>query len=104
MIDHLGIIVSDYERARSFYEHALAPLGYELLVEVQGWAGFGEGGKPDLWISQGLCSTTVHVALRCESRAVVDAFHSRRSVRVAGQWAAWASADLSRALLWGLRA
>jgi catechol 2,3-dioxygenase-like lactoylglutathione lyase family enzyme len=28
MLDHLGIRVSDYAKARRFYESALAPLGY----------------------------------------------------------------------------
>lgn len=35
MIDHIGIEVSDYQAAVNFYKNALAPLGYELLMEVQ---------------------------------------------------------------------
>ena len=31
MIDHIGFPVSDYERAKTFYLKALAPLGYGLL-------------------------------------------------------------------------
>src|SRR6202044_209883 len=27
---------------------ALAPLGIELIAEVEGWAGLGNGGKPEL--------------------------------------------------------
>ena len=49
MIDHVGFSVSDYARAKAFYERALAPLGY-TLVTGQPAAGFGSGGKPDLWI------------------------------------------------------
>lgn len=33
MIDHLGIAVSDFERAKKFYEQALAPLGYAVVME-----------------------------------------------------------------------
>jgi catechol 2,3-dioxygenase-like lactoylglutathione lyase family enzyme len=54
MIDHVGFSVSDYPRAKAFYEKALAPLGYTLVMEVtaaqtgQPAAGFGSGGKPVL--------------------------------------------------------
>jgi catechol 2,3-dioxygenase-like lactoylglutathione lyase family enzyme len=32
MIDHVGFSVSDYARAKAFYEKALAPLGYALVA------------------------------------------------------------------------
>ena len=35
MIDHVGFPVSDYARSKAFYEKALAPLGYTLIMEVQ---------------------------------------------------------------------
>ena len=56
MIDHIGLCVSDYERAKAFYAAALAPLAYALVMEVTEvgpWAGFGVGGKPDFWIGKG---------------------------------------------------
>jgi catechol 2,3-dioxygenase-like lactoylglutathione lyase family enzyme len=31
MLDHLGFSVGDYERSKSFYEKALAPLGRPRL-------------------------------------------------------------------------
>ena len=34
MIDHVGFSVSDYACAKAFYERALAPLGYTLVMEV----------------------------------------------------------------------
>ena len=34
MIDHIGFSVSDYERAKAFYQTALAPLDYSLIMEV----------------------------------------------------------------------
>ena len=52
MIDHVGFSVSDYTRAKTFYESALAPLGYTLVMEViaeetgQPAAGLGSG-KPE---------------------------------------------------------
>jgi len=33
MIDHTGVVVSDFERSKAFYARALAPIGYELLLE-----------------------------------------------------------------------
>jgi catechol 2,3-dioxygenase-like lactoylglutathione lyase family enzyme len=41
MLDHLGIRVSDYARAKRFFESALAPLDYQVVME------FGAAGKPD---------------------------------------------------------
>jgi len=79
MIDHIGINVSDYDRSQGFYEKALAPLGYELLMEPEpGHGGFGRDRKPDFWIS-GLREPTtenVHVAFTAPDRATVDAFHA----------------------------
>ena len=54
MIDHIGFPVSDYARSKAFYEKALAPLGYTLIMEVAAdhtdsgspAAGFGKQGSP----------------------------------------------------------
>lgn len=83
MIDHTGVTVSDFGRSKRFYEQALAPIGYSLLMELPAvvtghtdGAGFGEAPKPDFWISRGAPNTPpVHVAFRVASRAQVDAFH-----------------------------
>lgn len=76
MIDHVGLEVADLAASRAFYAAALAPLGYQLLMEFEGVCGFGKGGKPDLWIAAGTPSPSLHVALRAEDRAQVDAFHA----------------------------
>ncbi len=41
ILDHIGIAVSNYKTSVDFYKKALAPLGYELVMEVQGFASFG---------------------------------------------------------------
>src|SRR6266496_5194207 len=71
MIDHVGFSVSDYARAKAFYEKALAPLGYALVMEAtaqetgQPAAGFGSGGKPDFWIrSQSISPSSQEIARR----------------------------------------
>ena len=54
MLDHVGIPVSDFERSKRFYEKALSPLGYGLIMEpTHGAAGFRRSGKPDFWVFQG---------------------------------------------------
>ena len=80
MIDHTGLDISDPVRSRRFYEVALAPLGYKVLMElplsITGGAlvlGMGVPPKPDLWIHQGSPQKPpLHIALRADSRAVVD--------------------------------
>jgi catechol 2,3-dioxygenase-like lactoylglutathione lyase family enzyme len=79
VLDHLGINISDYGRSRQFYERALAPLGFELLMEpIPGTGGFGREGKPWFWITDQRQPTTanVHVAFTAPDRATVDAFHA----------------------------
>ena len=76
MLDHIGLVVSDYAKSKAFFEKALAPLGYSCLMEFSGAAGFGAAGKPDFWISQGQSGKPpVHVAFAVTNRSVVDAFH-----------------------------
>jgi len=83
MIDHTGVVVSDYEKSRAFYEAALAPLGFTKVLEfpaaVTGHtdvAGFGEAPKAEFWISRGMPNNPpVHIAFRVASRAIVDAFY-----------------------------
>ena len=66
MLDHVGFAVSDYERSKAFYEHALAPLGLTLIMEPAGQAaGFGTAGKPWFWVeAQGTpVRGRLHIAL-----------------------------------------
>jgi catechol 2,3-dioxygenase-like lactoylglutathione lyase family enzyme len=83
MIDHSGLKISDPAKSRRFYEAALAPLGYRVLMEVPAEhtggmvvLGYGVPPNPDFWVAQGTPETPrVHVAFRAGSRAEVDAFH-----------------------------
>jgi catechol 2,3-dioxygenase-like lactoylglutathione lyase family enzyme len=76
VIDHLGIAVSEFARSKAFFEKALAPLGYEVLMTWDVYAGFGVKPKPDFWIAKGPLQPNVHVAFRADNRAVVDAFYA----------------------------
>ena len=80
MIDHIGIEVSNYQLAVGFYKKALAPLGYSLLMEVQGFAGFGlkkpEGPIANFWIQQGDNPTKkAHIAFTAPKRKTADGFY-----------------------------
>ncbi len=77
MLDHVNLPVADLERSKRFYEEALSPLGYELLMEhhISG-AGFGQAGKADFWIKQGAVGSAVHVAFASPDCATMDAFHT----------------------------
>ena len=76
MIDHMGVSVSDLPKSKAFYRTALAPLGYELLMEWEQFGGFGVAPKPDFWISDGTPNEPpIHVAFRAETRAQVDGFY-----------------------------
>ncbi len=72
MIDHIGIRVSNLERSIAFYTKALAPLGFSLVMQWETNAGFGIGGKPELWIDgRQAPKETTHVAFRASGRQLV---------------------------------
>jgi catechol 2,3-dioxygenase-like lactoylglutathione lyase family enzyme len=74
MLDHISLRVQDHSRAVAFYRAALAPLGYQVMMEYPGATGLG-ASMPDLWLmatDQPLNPT--HLAFSAD-RAAVDAFH-----------------------------
>ena len=83
MLDHIGLAVTDFERSKSFFVEALAPLEIALLVEVtaeqtggDAHAGFGIEGRPHFWIGNGQKPVGgLHVAFTAESRSQVEAFY-----------------------------
>jgi catechol 2,3-dioxygenase-like lactoylglutathione lyase family enzyme len=76
MIDHLKLHVRDVERSRAFYEAALAPLGYRVMLEpAPGVVGLG-ADRPDFWLAPDAeAAGFAHVAFRVEATDLVDAFH-----------------------------
>lgn len=94
IIDHVSLNVTDFERSKEFYGRALAPLGISLIMEFGKAAGFGKGGKPELWIGEGVTSfqsaeqlapiTPIHVCLRASTQEEVQAFH-RAAVEAGGK-------------------
>ncbi|MGD2132556.1 MAG: VOC family protein [Maricaulaceae bacterium] len=88
MLDHIGIKVSDYPRAKAFYDKALAPLGFVTIMEFEHegvqYAGLGKApgtgepaaGQPTFWFNGAdQTSAPLHVAFPAKTRADVDAFY-----------------------------
>ena len=77
MYNHVSLKVKDAKKSRTFYERALKPLGYKVIDESQGGAGFGAEDETTLWISEGGAhAPSVHVAFTVAERKQVDAFHA----------------------------
>jgi catechol 2,3-dioxygenase-like lactoylglutathione lyase family enzyme len=80
--DHFGFNVTDYAKSKAFYEKALAPLGYKVVMEItaeQGGpgGGLGDAGAPSFWMNQGRSlGNTIHVAFAAPDRKTVDAFYA----------------------------
>ena len=83
MIDHVSLLVSDFERSKAFYAQALAQTGHSKLVELPATpggdaptAGFCHADGSDFWIRQGDATRPpMHIAFRVPSRKAVDAFY-----------------------------
>ncbi len=82
MIDHVGINVSDWGKAKAFYDAAMGAIGARLLVVVpmEHTGGVHVGGygrqKPDFWLHEGgETGPGRHYAFTVQSRAEVDAFY-----------------------------
>ena len=83
MIDHTGINVSNPALSRTFYDKALAPINYKVIIEVPKEftgglvaLGYGEPPKADFWMVEGTPNTPrIHIAFRAESRKQVDEFY-----------------------------
>jgi len=84
MLDHIGLTVSDFARARAFYDAALAPLGVAMVMEVtpeqtggSSHLGYGSDGKPYFWIGDaGAVKATCRAPVVAPDRATVDAFYA----------------------------
>jgi catechol 2,3-dioxygenase-like lactoylglutathione lyase family enzyme len=84
MLDHLGIQVADFDKAASFYDAVLAPLGAKRLLEpAPQVVGFGVD-FPHFWIgaeeTHGDVRQEAHIAFTAPSR---DAVHAFRDAAVA---------------------
>ena len=77
MIDHMTLRVRDVAKSKAFYLAALAPLGYEVLMEWEGFCGLGAKKKPDFWLApiEDRRYSQLHIAFRAPNRKAVHEFH-----------------------------
>ncbi len=77
MIEHISVPVSDYQKSKAFYQHTLAPLGYELIRDYGPQAGgFCEGDSTSFWIiKKDEAIQPMHVALGAPSKEAVQTFY-----------------------------
>lgn len=85
MIDHIGLSVADYAKAKAFYDAVMPTIGASCVMAVTAadtggtyeGAGYGIGGKPSFWIGTGgRTQGSLHIAFVAKSRSAVDAFHA----------------------------
>lgn len=84
MLSHLSLGVSDLERAATFYDAVLAPLGSVRVWSYPTAAGFGAAGGPDKLALFAKPDATVplaagpgfHLCFTAPSQQAVDAFHA----------------------------
>ncbi|MGH8962085.1 MAG: VOC family protein [Jatrophihabitantaceae bacterium] len=91
-LDHVTVSASDFALSLAFYDAALGALGLHRVVELGDEeedgaelevAAWGTGDVAVLWLVAGAAPTRgVHLALRADSPADVEAFH--RSALAAG--------------------
>jgi catechol 2,3-dioxygenase-like lactoylglutathione lyase family enzyme len=73
MLDHIGLAVSDVGKSKSFFQAALAPFGYKVLMDFGEAVGLGQD-RPDFWIAKGAAAKS-HIAFAAANRATVKAFY-----------------------------
>jgi catechol 2,3-dioxygenase-like lactoylglutathione lyase family enzyme len=83
MLDHVGILTTDWEKSKAFYDAAFAPMGITMLaiVPTEYTGGVKVGGygrtKPDFWITESAeAGPGRHYAFSANSAAEVDAFYA----------------------------
>jgi predicted lactoylglutathione lyase len=79
MIDHASAGVSNIATAKELYRAMLAPLGYELKMDLPDYkaAGFGTTNekRSDFWLGEVQAPSKVHIAFAANSKEMVDAFY-----------------------------
>jgi catechol 2,3-dioxygenase-like lactoylglutathione lyase family enzyme len=85
VLDHIGLSVADYPKAKAFYDAVMPTIGASCVMAVTAeetggtyeGAGYGLNGKPSFWIGTGgRTKGSLHIAFVAESRAAVDAFYA----------------------------
>ena len=73
MLDHLAIGVRDMAASRAFYEAALAPLGFAVVMERDDRIAFGPTQRPIFFLVDREPGAGIHIAFQASDRAAVSA-------------------------------
>jgi catechol 2,3-dioxygenase-like lactoylglutathione lyase family enzyme len=77
-IDHVILPVRDYAASKRFYEEALRPLGFVLMLDWRdgrrAWFGIA-GSASSLWVAESDAAGSLELCLGAEDPEAVDAFH-----------------------------
>ena len=79
ILDHITLLVSDFETSKRFYQAALAPLGIDIATEFDHVAGFGRDGKGEFWLhgsAPAQAQQPMHIAFAAQNREQVRAFYA----------------------------
>ncbi|WOC16273.1 VOC family protein [Pseudochrobactrum sp. MP213Fo] len=79
MLDQIGFMVANKNKAQAFYTAALAPLGIDAVAEFGNWQGYGRQGKPEFWIGSQKGTAYqghMHLAFLAGTRSEVERFYS----------------------------
>lgn len=82
MFDHVSVGVDDVEKARLFYDAAMAALGMKPIFELGDFAVAYGAEHPEFWVQKpenqkpANAGNGTHVCFRAESRKAVDAFYA----------------------------
>jgi len=75
-VSHVAVNVSDWERARRFYDEVLALFGYRVVYEEDGaLAYYADARGLDFGLGRRDPPGGAHVAFDAEDRAAVDRFY-----------------------------
>jgi catechol 2,3-dioxygenase-like lactoylglutathione lyase family enzyme len=75
VIEHVSLRCKNVRKSRTFYEKALAPLGYRVTQVYPGAVGFKADGHTSFWLGKGRVGSPTHIAFRARGRRAVRAFH-----------------------------
>ena len=77
MIAHAGLVVGNYEKAKAFYTTILAPIGYQLYMDLPEYKviGFSDAAHSSFWLSERGGPVPGHIAFAAKSKAEVEEFY-----------------------------
>src|SRR5919198_2600236 len=78
-IDHVTVPVGSYEHSKRFFEQALRPLGFNVLLDWpdkrRAYLGI-DRGPGSLWLAESRAAGTLELTLAAADPDAVDAFHA----------------------------